>query len=60
MKNKKTVDLREVLLKAAGECFLYRHITFEGKTYTGENAIRKGYDLIALTQSLERKYLYKK
>lgn len=56
-KEKRTVDLRRVLLEASAECFSKRHIkVFNGREYWGEDAIQYGYNLIAFTQVLDRKF----
>lgn len=57
--SKQTVDLRVVLLETASQCFTKRSVTYDGITYTGETAVNIGFDLIALVQSLDRKYLQK-
>jgi len=60
MKDKKVIDLREILLDAVGDCFKYRKITFDGESYYGEDAIRKGFDLVALIEHFDREFSYKK
>lgn len=55
--SKQTVDLRIALLETAGQCFTQRSVTYDGITYTSETAVSIGFDLIALVQSLDRKYL---
>lgn len=57
MKAKKEFDLRVALLETAAQCFSNRYVKgFDGKKYFGEDAIQYGYELIAFTQYLDRKF----
>lgn len=56
-----THDIRDILLKAAGQAFLYKHLSVDdGEDYFGEEAVEKGFDLIAMVQHFDREFAYKK
>ncbi|KRK49008.1 hypothetical protein GPK34_07085 [Secundilactobacillus kimchicus] len=55
----KKIDLRDELLRVSSQGLIGGPIEVEGKTYIGEDAIQKAYDLIDLVHILERRYRVK-
>jgi len=56
MADKDEIDIRDVMLQRAGYAFINKTISFEGKTYYGEEAIQKALALIDLVEFYDRKY----
>lgn len=56
MSKKRVVDARAMLLSLAGDLLKGGPVKIYGKTFVGEEAINKGFDVVSLIQSMDRRY----
>ncbi|GKT04667.1 hypothetical protein [Furfurilactobacillus entadae] len=53
------IDIRPILLRTAAELLAGGPTTQFGYTYSGEEAVQKGYDLVAIVQYFDRQFSHK-